>query len=113
MTFFNINEKRAAIRAATEQPRKRLIDRLRQAVADAFYRIRKPDVRAGVSVHRSMADAVNHQDLDVWEGDFFNGARPSREWMRNGNAAGSAVPGSYEAEVSQPTLYVATGRRQQ
>ncbi len=97
MWFLNINEKRAAIRAVTEQPRKRLFDRLRQAVADAFYRIRKPDVRAGVSIHSSMADAVNHRDLDMWEGDWFGGQRPGRDWMKG--AAGRVVPGSYDDEL--------------
>ena len=98
MRFFNINEKRAAIRAATEQPRRSRLQRLRNAVVQ-FFRIRKPDVRAGVSVHSSMADAVNHRELDAVELDWFGGQRMSREWMKNGNAAGSVVEGSYEWEL--------------
>ena len=97
MWFLNINEKRAAIRAATEQPRRTRLQSLRDAVVDVFYRIRRPNVRAGVSVHASVTDAVNVRDLDVWEGDWFGGQRAGREWMKG--AAGSVVPGSYDDEV--------------
>jgi hypothetical protein len=96
--FLDLNEKREAIRKAQEQPRSWL-QRLTDSVTEFVYRIRKPSVRAGVSVHSSMTDAMNHRDLDVIEIDWFGGQRMSREWMKNGNAAGSVVPGSYEDEL--------------
>jgi hypothetical protein len=97
--FLDLNEKREAIRRAQERPRSWL-DRLKHSVTSVLYRIRKPNIRAGVSIHSSMADAANHRDLDVIElPGYFEGERMSRGWMRHGNAAGSVVPGSYEEEV--------------
>ena len=99
MRFFNINEKRAALRAAIERPRPSRLERLRNAVVQIVYRIRKPNVRAGISVHSSMTDAVKARDLDAVELDWFGRERLSRGWMRDANAAGSVVPGSYDDEV--------------
>jgi hypothetical protein len=100
-----LSEKRKAIRATkVKEPLSafgRMLHRVRETVEIFVFRIRKPGVRAGVSVHSSMTDAVNHQDLDLIEIDWFGGQRMSREWMKNGNAAGSVVPGSYEWELRQ------------
>ena len=105
--FMDLNEKRAALRAA-QQPEpqtQRLFDRFRQLVAEVLYRIRRPSLQrpgstahAGASVRDAMTDAAR-ADLDAIELDWFGGERMSREWMKNGNAAGSVVPGSYEDEV--------------
>ena len=102
--FVDLNEKREAIRRAQEQPRS-WRERLRDAVVQAVYRIRPTLHRPGSTTHTgaSVQDAISdaaRADLDVLDlPGYFEGERMSRAWMQNGNAAGSVVPGSYEAEV--------------
>lgn len=120
MRFRTLNDKRAAIRQATE-PRGtmfgRMVRRVRGTIEAIVYRIRRPwAVKPGTTVHtgstvREAMMSAAQADLDAIEIPF--GQWPSRAWMRDGNAANSVVPGSYEDEISRPTLYVATGRRRQ